>query len=135
MKKKKYLICFGLWTCFIWFNSLLPGDASGELSGSLSYQIYEILHLSMPFDFFHTLIRKCAHFSEYTVLGIFSVLALKNKHVLYAGFMGVFVACADELIQLFVRGRSGQVSDVLIDSLGVCFGIVLVCLFQKKKKC
>ena len=41
--------------------------------------------------------------------------------------MAVFCcACLDEFHQLFVRGREGKFTDVLIDTAGALLGIVIV---------
>ena len=40
-------------------------------------------------------------------------------------------AISDEIHQLFVPGRAGQVRDVLIDSAGSFLGIILVMAFVK----
>ena len=40
----------------------------------------------------------------------------------------------DELHQLWVQGRGGQWSDVLLDSSGVVFGIGLFMLMQSMRK-
>ena len=40
-------------------------------------------------------------------------------------------AISDEIHQLFVPGRSGQVRDVLIDSAGSLLGIIIVMAFEK----
>ncbi|MEG0566546.1 MAG: VanZ family protein, partial [Hungatella sp.] len=37
-----------------------------------------------------------------------------------------FVPFCDETIQLYVEGRSGQVSDVWLDVVGVVFGTIVV---------
>ena len=37
----------------------------------------------------------------------------------------LFVAFVDETIQLFVEGRSGQVSDIWIDIAGAALGIII----------
>ena len=39
---------------------------------------------------------------------------------------GTIYAATDEIHQLFVPGRSGQVRDVLIDSCGVFIGVMVV---------
>ena len=41
------------------------------------------------------------------------------------------IAAMDETLQLFVDGRSGQFSDVLIDSMGALMGIVLLVGLKK----
>ena len=42
-----------------------------------------------------------------------------------------FYACTDEFHQLFVPGRAGLLSDVLIDSLSAVLGLVVFALLQK----
>lgn len=82
----------------------------------------------------HNLFRKMAHFSIYTILSIFAyntfqVVISQKKYVVVATFaFCLLTAITDELHQIFVPGRSGEVRDVLIDTLGVCFGLVLVWL-------
>ena len=40
--------------------------------------------------------------------------------------MGIVIASLDEFIQLFSLGRSSQLSDVLIDTIGIIIGISVV---------
>jgi VanZ family protein len=40
-------------------------------------------------------------------------------------FTGVLYAVSDEIHQLFVPGRAGQIRDVLIDACGVFVGIII----------
>ena len=77
-------------------------------------------------------IRKAAHFGEYTGLGILFVFSL-SRYAFFAGKnrwrlipAGFFVACIDEGIQYFTPGRNASMADVLLDTCGVLFG-VLVC--------
>ena len=80
------------------------------------------------------LIRKLAHFTEYTVLGFCLALhigELKSKLNKKLGFewaavVGVLYAVSDELHQFFVPGRGPGAKDVLIDSLGVLTGLALM---------
>ena len=44
---------------------------------------------------------------------------------------GLLYAMSDEYHQTFVMGRSGELRDVLIDSLGIITGIVLTVLILK----
>lgn len=84
-------------------------------------------------------IRKLAHFSIYTCLGFllfslfqtFDEIKAKRKFA-YSWGLGTFYACTDEIHQKFVGGRSSEITDVLIDSSGVLFGILIsfvVCKF------
>lgn len=78
--------------------------------------------------------RKSAHFIAYMILGILAsgfILQYKNikKKYLLAFLICVLYAISDEIHQLFVPGRAGQVRDVLIDSSGSLLGVVLVMAF------
>lgn len=88
-------------------------------------------------------VRKMAHFSVYTCLGILLYLFMKTfeisnrKKVLISIVLAFLYACSDEIHQLFVGGRSGEFRDVLIDSCGAGFGIFVVwiiCEIYKKIK-
>ena len=46
----------------------------------------------------------------------------------------ILYAISDEIHQLFVPGRSGQVSDVLLDTLGAFTGIMIYKLIYNKIK-
>ena len=86
----------------------------------------------------HHLLRKCAHFTEYFVLGVLMVLTLIQTVFQYKVPAGigacVLVAAVDETIQRFVPGRSGQVTDVMLDSVGAAVGICAVILVWKYLK-
>lgn len=97
-------------------------------------------------DYVNYLLRKSAHVSLYTVLGILVVSTvylsdkIKNRIYIYLTslFICVFYASTDEFHQLFVPGRSGEIKDIMIDSVGVIFGLLLffvfeICIFSKRK--
>ncbi len=78
------------------------------------------------------IIRKTAHFSIYAMLGILTtnlMLTIENKkmyqRVLFALTFCFFYAITDEFHQTFIEGRSGEIRDVLIDTLGALTGILL----------
>lgn len=85
-------------------------------------------------------VRKCAHLSLYLILGILVISLLREymlintKLVLLALLICFLYACSDEIHQLFVPGRSGEVRDVLIDTLGACLGVSFYYLVFRKKK-
>lgn len=76
-------------------------------------------------------VRKCAHFLIYSILGFLVLQFFKDfsmssfKVYLLTIFFCFLYACSDEIHQLFVPGRSGQVLDVFIDTLGALFGCFL----------
>ena len=82
-------------------------------------------------------VRKLGHFSEYAILGFFAFAYFSNifqtgreKIQLETSFFISFLFCfsyavSDEFHQTFVIGRDGNFIDVLIDSGGVLFGIII----------
>lgn len=90
-------------------------------------------------ELFFVPVRKAAHFLIYFVLGIALISFLREfsipirKLILLSIFLAFLYACSDEIHQLFVAGRSGQVSDVLLDSIGASVGILSYYLLFRKK--
>lgn len=89
-------------------------------------------------------VRKTAHFLEYAALAASLVLNFTIWKVDLRRNLGLSVlittayAITDEFHQTFIPGRSGQVSDVLLDSCGGITGallfILLITIFMKKKR-
>ena len=84
-----------------------------------------------------TFVRKGAHFSIYTCLGILTYLYTstyslsKKKKILFTIIFCLIYACSDEFHQMFVDGRSGEIRDVCIDTSGAIFGTAIVSLISK----
>lgn len=131
MKNKKIFLLFCLWACFIFSNSLTPAIESDHISNGITYQIYTFLNLNIDFDIFHVFIRKLAHFIEYAGLGFFAGFSFDKEKRKTAILLCILVACCDETIQLFVEGRSGQISDVLLDSFGSLVGVYFTYFSRK----
>ena len=80
----------------------------------------------------HPIIRKVAHFSIYLLLGTLVMCCAQTfkgckEYKFDASVMlCFFYACTDEFHQLFVPGRSGEFTDVCLDTVGATFGILLV---------
>ena len=85
-------------------------------------------------------VRKCAHLSLDLILGLLVIsllreyMVINTKLVLLSLLICFLYACSDEIHQLFVPGRSGEVRDVLIDTLGACLGVSFYYLVFRKKK-
>ena len=121
--------------CFIWGNSLLPG----EISGAISEAVKNVIRWCLSFLGLPSgggggggLLRKVAHFTEFACLGglftwLFSML---RRPVLLAPGCGFLAACVDETIQIFVPDRGPSVFDVGIDMAGVAVGVTLLLLFH-----
>ena len=81
-------------------------------------------------------VRKCAHFFLYLVLGILVIICfddVNKKTILISIGICLLYSISDEIHQLFVEGRSGEVLDVLIDTTGSSLG-VLICKLKTAKK-
>ncbi len=143
MKKIRHLpmyVCLVVLTlAFIWGNSFVPGDVSGEISGG----IFEIVAgLFVLFGVKGQLVlRKLAHLSEFTALGFFLTGLWRNlkrrERLTPPLLLGLAAACLDETIQIFSPGRGSSLIDVWIDFGGVCFGFLLswgLRLFLDRKK-
>ena len=85
-------------------------------------------------DRIESVIRKIAHFSIYTLVG-FLLMSLmgtyKMKEIDQIGtslIIGVIYASTDEIHQAFIPGRGPQITDVMLDSLGVLTGIFIAIL-------
>ena len=132
----------------IWGNSLVPGTGSGSLSLSIMESIRGFLQaLGLPYEWVtNFVVRKCAHFTEYMVLGILathafdlegrrtfdiplgfevSVLGMVETALVMGAVFLLLIPSIDETIQLFVPGRAGMITDVMIDCCGATTGVVL----------
>lgn len=126
------------WMGLIFYLSHQTGEGSGSLSGSITERIIAFLRLdNVDIDFLHFLVRKGAHLFSYFVLGILLVNTFRmsgmvaGKYYYLSLAICVIYGMTDELHQLLVPGRSGQVRDVLIDSVGALIGIFAYKIFLK----
>lgn len=121
--------------------SAQDGVTSSQLSYKVSYKIVEVAGEVLGADFepweieslanrFHGPVRKIAHMTEYFALAVsvaFPLYVYGLRGILLmivAGLFCVGFACADEYHQSMVAGRSPSEKDVLIDSIGIFFGII-----------
>jgi VanZ family protein len=71
-----------------------------------------------------TVLRKCAHATEYAVLALLLFRALGRE--LPSFLLGLAYAATDELHQAFVRGRHASPFDVSMDAAGLALGLLVV---------
>ena len=143
--KLKAIILIILTLCvvaFIFMHSLTPATLSAEESGAVTDWLTKLI----PFHLTDHIVRKLAHFTEYSVLGfltsftVYSFFKKPTGGIFIKMFVTLFTAVIDETIQLHVPGRSGQVTDVLLDFSGAVTGIIvstlliLIYLLYKKRK-
>lgn len=130
---------------FIFHNSLQPGYVSEIRSEATTGFFRRILGLFMSkFLEDDHYIRKLAHVFEFAMLGIIVMINIKlyelgKKLRYWIGLpFGILVASTDETIQLFVPGRSGMVTDVIIDFSGFVLGFficLMLLLWYNKSQC
>lgn len=76
-------------------------------------------------------IRKTAHFIEYMLLGILITGVCydgdrdKRYCIIFSWAIASLYAASDEIHQFYVSERSGQLSDVLLDSSGALAGVLV----------
>ena len=133
-----------LWMSLIFYFSHQPATESSELSSGITEVIVDMVNIIAPNkdilsnqDGINLLIRKAAHFGVYFILGLLVSNGLRysgvSKHmvIFLALLICILYAISDEFHQLYVPGRSGQVSDVLLDSAGSLVGISLMNAFRR----
>ena len=83
-------------------------------------------------------VRKGAHLFVYLILGILicnfllEYVDISKKLVFISILVSFIYACSDEVHQLLVPGRSGQISDVLLDTAGASIGIIIFTFILRK---
>ena len=145
MGKRVYRIVTGsllaAWMAVIFLFSAQPAVESGRISGTIAYRVaaasdrifgleLETEELEAYAERIDYPLRKCAHMTEYAIMGWLGYLFLagylksaKKTYWLALGLAAVYAA-TDELHQLAVPGRSGQFSDVCVDTAGAAAGLL-----------
>lgn len=119
-----------IWMALIFHMSSEVAGTSSARSDEIVRTIHSI-GVNAPADLLTFLVRKAAHISAYFILGILIFNLLKEydlaiKKMIFASIaMAMLYACTDEIHQIFVPGRSGEVRDVLIDTAGAAAGVVV----------
>ena len=131
----------------IWGHSMMPGSTSSGESGYITNLLNSIFGYEAVSEH---LVRKVAHFTEYFLLNVLCLMNLLfcNNYTpfkevkpnflcfalaffkylvrfLPALYVCLFVAVADESIQLFTVGRNGAILDIWIDHIGSITGYVV----------
>ena len=133
MKRWILYIVLCLIVFFIWDNSLQNGGNSDGFSLIFAEWLAPIadkLGFYGNIWALNRVVRKLAHLTEFTILGGILYVILR-RYIEYGTVVktigvGIVIASLDEFIQLFSLGRSSQLSDVLIDTVGIIIGISVV---------
>lgn len=137
-----------VWMCVIFTFSAQTQEESGAVSEGISYRIVNttgmLLHLHMDDERVREIagaieyfVRKGAHMTEYAILAILIYVWLgrwqfsRLRESCIAVVFTILYACSDEIHQLFVAGRAGMISDVLVDSVGAVLGLALFLFIGK----
>lgn len=137
------------WMCVIFAFSAQEQEESSAVSESFSYRMVRsadsFFGLNWNDEKLHQIaseiegyVRKAAHMTEYAILSVLLYVWLgkwqftTKKRMLLAIIAAALYAASDEIHQLFVAGRSGRLTDVLIDSTGAMLGVFL---FIGAEKC
>ena len=136
-----------LWMTVIFMFSAKNADDSTEQSSFITNilmnifsNVYRNSDLSDKMQIIESMsfaIRKAAHFSIYSVLGLLSFLSVyyltkfSNKTPFISLLICFIYACSDEIHQLFVPGRSGQLRDVFIDFSGALLMTLIILAVRK----
>lgn len=135
------LLLLQMWIIFGFSNQ------NGDESGSISRKITEIITKNIKsiqglekdekektLKRIEHIVRKIAHFSLYTVVGILlmslmSTYKIKQvNRICISGVIGLLYAISDEIHQAFIPGRGPKIGDVGIDFSGVITGILIAIL-------
>lgn len=129
---RRWAVALACWVAFIWCHSLVQGPQSSLESGmvvALLRPLFEAVGVTDA-SLMSLVVRKCAHFSEYAVLGVLACGLFRargretGRRALLAALIVALVPVVDECIQLGVPGRSGQPTDVIIDLSGLLVGSI-----------
>lgn len=114
-----------LWMTIIFGFSSIPGSVSSSAA-----------------PLWYILERKGAHVTEYCILAVLAALFfstqifLRKEKRMFHWIVLLFCiayALSDEIHQIFVFGREGRFTDVLIDTGGSVLGVIFFLLWQQKK--
>ena len=135
IKNKISIILVILWMIFIFVMSSFDATSSSNQSNFIVDIITSIINIK-DIGLLSLIIRKLAHFIEYFILGILVInfITRYDKKIIIAILLCIIYATSDEIHQIFVPGRSCQIIDIMIDSLGSIMGIYLCKLITKKCK-
>ncbi|OUQ43411.1 hypothetical protein B5E64_14920 [Drancourtella sp. An12] len=144
-KKRMWTILVAVWMVVIFLFSAQPSDESskeslfvGRMVGQIFVKDFEEWPEEEQEAFAEAInypVRKTAHATEYAILGIFVFMRCRcqdtwsrKRMIATAWGISTVYAATDEFHQIFVPGRAGMVTDVMIDSSGALAGILLAAL-------
>jgi VanZ family protein len=155
MQKERELSVFFFVLCcaclvMIFRFSSQTSNQSNTLSGRLSGAVCDFLEKErlMPpgekeryYQNINFFLRKCAHFTEYFLLGLCLSLFFHyrrrffpRKTAAWVLLLSFLFACGDEIHQIFVSARTPAMRDVFIDTAGAFFAVLLLYALLKGRR-
>ena len=139
--KQILIIPVVIWMIVVFEFSSESADISGNTSLNVTRKIAQVIiskdlteeQKNENIEVLDSVIRKVAHFTLYTIGGFLGLLYINiyeiddKKKIGYSVIAGFVYSVSDEIHQIFVPGRAGMITDVIIDTMGVATG-VCVCL-------
>ncbi len=126
--KRISVILVILWMIVIFTLSNANGTLSTKQSNGIVYKIVNLIHYQGDIDNIRIVVRKCAHLTEYFVLGLLTYNACKyngKNTVLLPIMICLIYAISDELHQFFVSSRTCSILDVTLDFFGSSIAVLL----------
>lgn len=137
----RYWIPVVLWCAFIFLMSTdaFSSRHTGAVIGAVVHFLTQKLQ-SQRIETINEIVRKCAHVTEYFILGIFLFRAFHRgskgervwRSALLAAAVIVLYAAGDEFHQSFVPTRTASVIDVGLDSAGGVMAQIVSILWWKR---
>lgn len=148
MKYKKIVLII-LIICWMTTVFMLSGEnaeksetTSGSVVGFIVDKIYDTSNMSQKeredkIENLQRPIRKLAHFTIYAIGGVITFMFMNDlnitnkRKILYSIMFCLIYATTDEIHQHYVPGRSCEIRDVLIDTIGASIGILITYLIYR----
>ena len=136
IKKIISIILLIFWCMLIFYFSNQVGSLSENSSSRLINFFNNLFSINLyKFKYIRFIVRKLAHVFLYFVLSLLSLNCFKRfkyqKYIIISFIFCLIYSIFDEFHQFFISERSAQITDVLIDSIGVFLGIIMYFIINK----
>lgn len=146
IKKVAYIILVIVWMITMFLFSNQQGTGSSSTSRKASEIVVNIMNIKKQYTDLEKeeivkqlepIVRKLAHYVLYAIGGIliancvYQFVINENRLILTSAIIGMLYSISDEMHQLIIPGRSGNIKDVIIDSIGILTGIALFLLAKE----
>ncbi|MDD2375183.1 MAG: VanZ family protein [Eubacteriales bacterium] len=128
-----------LWMGVIFLFSHQDSEASSGMSGQFAAGILRLFGGDLTdhnLEMFESAIRIAAHAFVFFVLGLlvsyaFEKIQVKDlRNASLSVIVSLLYAISDELHQVFVPGRAGELKDFLVDASGVVIAVIIYQVFK-----